>query len=186
MLTTQSNKFDLQRISFLVVLWAFAACALSNWGSCFLNLQVFFLFAARWALSATVETIQLGTRSRSFAIHITSERDVCAPRFLFVRSFYESNKRTHIQNMVVRSNLKWFLCNILKMRPMESEDAKQSKHWENRLQVVQMKYIALLTIATNIPQRLMTGFVVQGHILTQNWVTFFLLWNTNSYFEEWW
>ncbi len=42
---------------FLVVLWAFAACALSNWGSCFLNLQVFFLFAARWALSATVETL---------------------------------------------------------------------------------------------------------------------------------
>ncbi len=69
---------------------------------------------------------------------------------------------------------------------MESEDAKQSKYWENRLKVVQMKYIALLAIATNIPQRLMTGFVVQGHILTQNWVTFFLLWNTNSYFEECW
>ncbi len=31
---------------FLVVLWAFAACALSNWRKCFLNLQVFFLFAA--------------------------------------------------------------------------------------------------------------------------------------------
>ncbi len=27
---------------FLVVLWAFAACALSNWQSCFLNLQAFF------------------------------------------------------------------------------------------------------------------------------------------------
>ncbi len=38
----------------LVVLWAFAACALSNWESCFLNLQVFFLFAVHWALSTTV------------------------------------------------------------------------------------------------------------------------------------
>ncbi len=27
---------------------------LSNWWRCFLNLQVFFLFAARWALSATI------------------------------------------------------------------------------------------------------------------------------------
>ncbi len=39
---------------FLVVLWAFAACALSNWRKCFLNLQVFSKVAARWALSATV------------------------------------------------------------------------------------------------------------------------------------
>ncbi len=38
---------------FLVVLWAFEACVLSNWGSCFLNLQVFFLC---WALSATVHS----------------------------------------------------------------------------------------------------------------------------------
>ncbi len=78
MLTTQPNKLYLPHISLLVVLWAFAACVLSNWGSCFLNLQVFFLFAAWWALSAMVETIQLRTRSRSFAIHITSERDVFA------------------------------------------------------------------------------------------------------------
>ncbi len=55
MLTTQPNKFYLQRLSFLVVLWAFAAYVLSNWWKCFLNLQVFFLFEARWALSATVE-----------------------------------------------------------------------------------------------------------------------------------
>ncbi len=40
---------------YLVVLWAFAARVLSNWWSCFLNLQVFFLFAACWAISATVE-----------------------------------------------------------------------------------------------------------------------------------
>ncbi len=39
---------------YLFVLWAFAARMLSNWWSCFLNLQAFFLFAARWALSATV------------------------------------------------------------------------------------------------------------------------------------
>ncbi len=37
----------------LVVLWAFAACVLSNWWR-FLNLQVFFLFAVCWALSDTV------------------------------------------------------------------------------------------------------------------------------------
>ncbi len=34
--------FYLQCVSFLVVLWAFAAHVSSNWGSCFLNLQVFF------------------------------------------------------------------------------------------------------------------------------------------------
>ncbi len=47
MLTTQPNTFYLQRVSFLVVLWAFAACALSNWRKCFLNLQVFFLSKCR-------------------------------------------------------------------------------------------------------------------------------------------
>ncbi len=35
-----------QHTSLLVVLWAFAACVLSNWGSCYLNLQVFFLFCS--------------------------------------------------------------------------------------------------------------------------------------------
>ncbi len=34
----------------------FAARALKKLGSCFLNLQVFFLFVAHWALSATVAT----------------------------------------------------------------------------------------------------------------------------------
>ncbi len=52
-LNLQVFYFYLQRVSFLVVLWAFAACVLSNWGSCFLNLQVFFLC---WALSATVHS----------------------------------------------------------------------------------------------------------------------------------
>ncbi len=37
----------------VVVLWALAACVLSNWGSCFLNLHVFSAVAARWALSPT-------------------------------------------------------------------------------------------------------------------------------------
>ncbi len=41
MLTTQPNSFYLQRVSFLVVLWAFAACVLSNWQKCFLDLHVF-------------------------------------------------------------------------------------------------------------------------------------------------
>ncbi len=50
--TTKYILFGAQPI--LVVLWAFAACVMSNWGSCFLNLQVFFLFAERWALSATI------------------------------------------------------------------------------------------------------------------------------------
>ncbi len=45
--------------SAFLVLWAFAACVLSNWGSRFFNLQVFFLFAARWALSATVKLFNL-------------------------------------------------------------------------------------------------------------------------------
>ncbi len=42
MLITQPNIFYLQRVSFLVVLSAFAAFVLSNRGSCFLNLQGFF------------------------------------------------------------------------------------------------------------------------------------------------
>ncbi len=44
---------------FLVVLWAFVACALSNWRKCFLNLQVFFFFCSAflflvvlWAFAA--------------------------------------------------------------------------------------------------------------------------------------
>ncbi len=39
---------------YMVVLWAFGVRVLSNWRSCFLNMQVFFLFALHWALSATV------------------------------------------------------------------------------------------------------------------------------------
>ncbi len=39
---------------YLVVVGAFAAHVLSNWWRCFLNLQVFFLFAVRWAFSATI------------------------------------------------------------------------------------------------------------------------------------
>ncbi len=67
MLTTQTNKetrckcsqhnqihFICSVFLFLVVLWAFAACVLSNWGKCFLNLKVFSEVAARWALSATI------------------------------------------------------------------------------------------------------------------------------------
>ncbi len=46
--------FYLQCVSFLVVVWAFEACALYNWGSCFLNLQVFFLFAARFVFGCGV------------------------------------------------------------------------------------------------------------------------------------
>ncbi len=65
MLTTQTNKefhLFLFKISFyFFVLWAFAARVLSNWWSCFLNLQVFFLFAACWALSATIQTSKNNT-----------------------------------------------------------------------------------------------------------------------------
>ncbi len=50
-------------------------------------------------------------------IDFTSERDVFT-RFLFVRSFYES---THIREMIVRSNLGWFLRNILIMRPLKNK-----------------------------------------------------------------
>ncbi len=47
--------FYLQRVSFLVVLSAFAACVLSNRGSSFLNLQGFFvLFAARFFFGCVV------------------------------------------------------------------------------------------------------------------------------------
>ncbi len=55
MLTTQPNKekhcecsqhnqiknFIFSAFLYLVMLWAFAACVLSNWRSCFLNLQAF-------------------------------------------------------------------------------------------------------------------------------------------------
>ncbi len=50
----QIKNFICSAFLCLVVLWAFAARVLSNWWSCLLNLQVFFLFAVRWALSATV------------------------------------------------------------------------------------------------------------------------------------
>ncbi len=57
MLTTQPNTFYLQRISFLVVLWAFAD-TLSNWRKCFLNLQVFFFYLQRFFLWLCCEYFQ--------------------------------------------------------------------------------------------------------------------------------
>ncbi len=64
MLTTQPNTVYLQRVSFLVVLWAFAACALSNWRKCFLNLQMFFsicnaflFLVVLWAFAACALSI---------------------------------------------------------------------------------------------------------------------------------
>ncbi len=100
-----------------------------------------------------------------------------------------------------------YLAEIQLFENLESEGAKKSKYWENRLfKVDQMKFLAIhftnqklsfyiftlgnlqnsfvehdfwhkrkiynfapytvcLAIATNVPELLMTGFVVQGHIL---------------------
>ncbi len=46
------------RLFIWVVLWAFAACALSNWWKCFLDLQVFFLFAACFFFRLCCEHLQ--------------------------------------------------------------------------------------------------------------------------------
>ncbi len=40
----QIKNFICSTFLCLVVLWAFVACVLSNWWSCFLNLQVFFFY----------------------------------------------------------------------------------------------------------------------------------------------
>ncbi len=50
----QIKNFICSMFLCLVVLWAFVVRVLSNWWSCFLNLQVLFLFAACWAVSATI------------------------------------------------------------------------------------------------------------------------------------
>ncbi len=57
MFTKQPNKyFYLQRVSFFLgCVVSIRSSVLSNWGSCFLNLQVFFLFAVHCALLATVQ-----------------------------------------------------------------------------------------------------------------------------------
>ncbi len=56
MLTTQPNKIFLFAAArfFVWLCCEHLQCVLSNWWSRFLNLQVFFLYAARWSLSATV------------------------------------------------------------------------------------------------------------------------------------
>ncbi len=83
-----------------------------------------------------------------------------------------------------------YLAEIQLSENLESEGAKKIKILIKSLKVVQMKslalhitnhyfwhkrkinnfdpYSVLLAIATNIPQRLKTGFVVQGHIFIQN------------------
>ncbi len=46
------------RFFFWVVLWAFAACALSNWRKCFLNLQVFFSICSAFLFWFCCEHLQ--------------------------------------------------------------------------------------------------------------------------------
>ncbi len=62
---SQKKKKKICSVLFFFWLWAFGACVLYNWQSCFLNLQVFFLCAVHWALSATVAFIPV---SDPFAI----------------------------------------------------------------------------------------------------------------------
>ncbi len=68
MLTTQPNKYYLQRVSFLVVLWAFAACVLSNWGSGFLNLHAFFSICS--ALSSLGQRIIIWMNDSGTCCHL--------------------------------------------------------------------------------------------------------------------
>ncbi len=104
MLTTQPNTFYLQRVYFLIVLWAFAACALSIWRKFFLNLQGFFLFATRFFFWLCCEHLQ----------HVRCQFDesfflICRCFFLFAVRFFFWLCCEHLQHVRCQNDESCFL-----------------------------------------------------------------------------